>query len=584
VLAVAAAFLGAGLAPVGADPAPDGPSRREAADRDAEASPTVPDVGAGRFDRRGLDRAYPRQQVLAEPPVNPDDRSIKLGLVPYHGIAPRLNDLQARSNRVSVEVIGQSVLGRDLYLVTLTSPETPGEAAQQEQIRRRIEEQPVQAAGDASITSRYKAPMFVNSNIHGNEWEGTDASLKIIEDLATSTDPAVAELLDRSRLYFVITMNPDGRVAGTRANANGFDMNRDFVTQSQPENRAMARALIDTQPLVMLDMHGYVNGTLIEPCTPPHGQNYEYDLFIKHAYANGLGMEQAVLGLGLTPTAAPAGDGVRPPQIPFRDRVDGWDDWPPIFTPQFAAFHGAIAHTIEIPLSVNGNNYNNLSVPELQRRSGINTRVAEATIRASISYLDANRDQLIADQIEIFRRGTLAEPSRLVPEGFVPGFGPEDQYTTTYPAAYVIRAGSGQRSPVAAARLVDHLVANDVAVTRAQRPFVAGGVSYPAGSYVVDMRQPKRGLANVMLEAGGDVSTRVTDMYDISAWSHRLLWGASVDVVETGDVRVVGRPVVVADPTGSVAAGTGDLSLRLDDPNDAAALSALLDAGAEVRW
>jgi hypothetical protein len=66
---------------------------------------------------------------------------------------------------------------------------------------------------------------------------------------------------------------------------------------------------------------------------------------------------------------------------------------------------------------VNGNDYNNLPVAELQRRSRSTPRVAEATILASLDYLDANRDQLIADQIEIFRRGTLAEPSVLVPEG-----------------------------------------------------------------------------------------------------------------------------------------------------------------------
>lgn len=309
----------------------DAPRRDAGPARDAQAAAQVPEVKEGRFSERGLDRAYPRQQVLAVAAENPDDRSIRLGLVPYHGIAPTLNDLQARSDRVSVEVIGQSVLGRDLYLVTVTNPETPGEAAQQEQLRRQIKEQPLQAARSASLVKRYKAPFFVNNNIHGNEWEGTDASLRIIEDLATSTDPAVAALLDRTRLYFVVTMNPDGRVAGTRANANGFDMNRDFITQSQPETAAVRQALIDAQPLVMLDIHGYVNGTLIEPCTPPHGQNYEYDLFIKHAYANGLGMEAAVLDLGLTPAAvADGGDGVRPPQIPLRDRAEGWDDWPPI--------------------------------------------------------------------------------------------------------------------------------------------------------------------------------------------------------------------------------------------------------------
>lgn len=35
------------------------------------------------------------------------------------------------------------------------------------------------------------------------------------------------------------------------------------------------------QPAVMLDLHGYVNGTLVEPTTPPHGENTE-PLFRDH--------------------------------------------------------------------------------------------------------------------------------------------------------------------------------------------------------------------------------------------------------------------------------------------------------------
>jgi hypothetical protein len=581
--AVAAGALIATAAPFAAAQPADTPRGRDAAEqapaRD-EATSTVTQVDGAAPQARGLDRAYPRQQVLEEPAVNPADASIKLGLTPYHDIAPTLNDLQAASDRVSVEVIGQSVLGRDLHLVTVTSPETPGQAAQQNVLRERIKENPAAAARDRSLVARYKAPVFINNNIHGNEWEGTDAALRVIEDLALSDEDSVEDLLDRTRLYFVITQNPDGRVANTRANANGFDMNRDFITASQPENRAVRQALIDTQPLVMLDLHGYVNGTLIEPTTPPHGENYEYDLFIKHAYPNGLGMEAAVNGLGYTE----AEDGVRPATIPFRDDEDGWDDWPPIFTPQYAAFHGAVSHTIEFPLRVNNASYN-LPVEELLRRSAINTDIAEATMRASIEFTDTNRAELITDQIEIFRRGDAGEEQRPVPlDYFGDGtVGPEDIYVTDFPRAYVIPAGDQQRSAPAAARLVDFLVANDVEVLRADQPFSAGGVDYPAGSYVVDMHQAKRGLANVILADGRDISADVDQMYDISGWSHRLLWGATADVVQDGDLTVVAKPVVVADPTGSVA-GEGDLSLRLDDPKDVEALNALLAEGADVQW
>ncbi|GLW08665.1 hypothetical protein Misp01_37950 [Microtetraspora sp. NBRC 13810] len=583
-MAVAATLL-APAVPVAAQPDPkplagreerfgNGPERNEAAARF---------FGGGHGgDHRPVDRdrGYPRQVRLPVPPVEPADRSIKLGLMPYHGIAGRLNDLQRRSDRISVEVIGRSSQGRDLYLVTVTEPESGKEARRQEEMRERIEHDAAKAAKDRKLAEDYKVPLFVNGNIHGNEWEGTDAILRVVEELATAKDPATRDLLRRTRLHFDVTANPDGRTAGTRANGNGFDMNRDFITGSQPEVRAMRQVMIDTQPAVMLDLHGYVNGTLIEPTTPPHGQNYEYDLFIKNAYANALGMEAAVNALGYTPEK----DGVEPPQIPFRDSVDGWDDWPPIFTPQYAVFQGAVAsHTIEIPLRVNNASYDTLPEEELRRRSAINTDVAAATIRAALSFTKDNRARLIADQIEVFRRGEAGEPQRTLPVGAIPGWGPEDIYTTTFPRAYVIPAGDGQRSAVAAARLVDHLVANDVEVERTKRDAHIGGKRYPAGSYLVDMHQPKRGLANVMLEPGKDISPDVDAMYDISGWSHAQLWGATVDTVTGGLPYVHADQVTAAAPTGSVDHGRGDLALRLTDGKDVAALNALLAARVQVR-
>ncbi|MFI6033071.1 M14 family zinc carboxypeptidase [Streptomyces sp. NPDC051315] len=521
---------------------------------------------------------YPRQQVLAPDPENPDDKSLRLGLVPYHAIAPKLNALQALGDRVSVEVAGRSAGGRRLYLVTVTAPETARQARDQERMRELIENAPAVAAKDPVLKSAYKTPVFFNSNIHGNEWEGTDASLKLIEQLATANDTRTRDLLAHSRLYFNITANPDGRIAGTRPNANGFDLNRDLVTASQPETRTLRQIEVDKQPAVMLDLHGYVNGTLIEPTTPPHGENYEYDLFLKNTYANALGMEAAVNGLGYTPGE----DGVRPAQIPFRDQEEGWDDWPPIFTPQYAAFHGTVAaHTVEIPLQVNNAAYTGLPQSELRRRSAVNVAVAGAALRATLDFVRTRRTSLIADQIEVFRRGAAGAAqvpvsAQTVPG--VPGIGPEDVYTTTFPRAYVLPAGT-----TATARLVDHLLANDVRVARAALPFRLAGRTYPRGSYVVDMRQPKRGLANALLADGRDISDKVSVMYDISGWSLGRLWGAEVVAVPGGSPAGLPlRPVTEAAPAGTVAA-RGDLRLRLDDPNAVAALNSLLREGIAVR-
>jgi hypothetical protein len=573
LLAVLLAVTAAVAAPVNGTAQPSNPDREPGNGPERNDVAAVDPINANLVLAQGENQAdryqgYPRKTKLRTYPENPADKTIKLNLAPYHSLAPRLNALQQKSNRISVEVAGQSGLGRDLYLVTLTAPESPAETRLQEQLRASIEE------GRKVPSGLYKAPVWINNNIHGDEWEGTDGALRVIEHLATSNDRETQDLLRRSRIYFNLTANPDGRVAGTRENNAGFDLNRDFVTSSQPENRAMREIVEHTQPLMMLDEHGYVENTLIEPTTPPHGQNYDFDLYIKHGYAGGLAMEKAVQGLGHPETAKP--------EIPFRDYDPGvWDGWAPIYTAQYSMYHGAISYTIEIPQQVNRQAYDTLPVAELQRRAKINTDVVESTIRTTIDYVDDHRSDLIANQVEMFRRGKAGEPQREIPDGFVPGFGPEDRYRTEFPRAYVI---SNDRSAAATARLVDHLVAHDVRVERAEKAFTLGGKRYPAGSYVVDMHQPKRALANVMLEQGSDISAKVPVMYDISGWSHRLLWGASIDIYQNGPFHFDGKDVVAAAPTGDVDAAPGaDLALTLNDAKDASAVNDLLGRGVELR-
>lgn len=596
LVATAALATAVLLAPVSATAAPGAPKAddrhplRDRGGSDSTLSPLAP-FAKGRISaeaqgqktpRHNQNNAYPRRTTLKAPAVNPADKSIKLGLIPYHSIAPKLNDLQKLGNRVSVEVAGKSAAGHELYLVTVTEPESSREVREQERMREQIENSSASAARDKKIKSSYKTPIFINNNIHGNEWEGTDAALKLIEELAKAKDAKTAGLLAKNRIYLNVTANPDGRIAGTRPNSNGFDLNRDFITATQPETRAIRQIAIDKQPAVMLDLHGYVNGTLIEPTTPPHGENYEYDLFLKNAYANALGMEKAVNGLGYTAEK----DGVLPAEIPFRDQAEGWDDFPPIFTPQYMPFQGAVAsHTIEFPMRVNNASYESLPVEELRRRSAINTAIAGATMRATLDYTQTNRTSVIADQIETFRRGAAGEAQRPISSENVPGvpgIGPEDVYTTTFPRAYVIPVGRDQRSSVAAGRLVDHLIANDIRVERALLPFKLAGKVHAAGSYVVDMRQPKRGIANVILADGRDISADVTAMYDISGWSLGLLWGATVHKATGGDLRVISRDVHSAGPTGYVSP-YGDLKLRLDDPKELAAVNSLLAQGIAVR-
>ena len=97
----------------------------------------------------------------------------------------------------------------------------------------------------------------------------------------------------------------------------------------------------------------------------------------------------------------------------------------------------------------------------------------------------------------------------------------------------MIPAGARQRSAPAVKRLRGP-------ADRQRRPRDAGqggrsppaASSYPAGSYVIDMHQPKRGIVNSLLEPGLDITDRVDDLYaGPGGWSQALTWGATVDTL-----------------------------------------------------
>ncbi len=442
----------------------------------------------------------------------------------YSQIAPKLRELETTSNRVRVEVIGQSAGGRDLFLATVSAPEAFGRLGQYQAIRNTMLKDPEKAQEMIEKFGDFKVPVFINGSIHGNEPTGVDAVIRLIEKLAYDDSPEVQAILENMVLLFNVVQNPDGRVAGTRANANGFDLNRDFITQSQPEVRATVKVMTEWNPMVVLDLHGFVNPMLIEPCTPPHNPNYEYDLYIKWALDQALAMEAELF--------AQTGFSA---QIPFRDDREGWDDWPPIFTPMYAMYHGAYGHTLETP-------YRDIR--------GVDAHYA--AVWGALNFVVANRQAMIHDQIEIFKRGFLGSLQVPIPQDILDRTVWE-QYpnltTIDFPTAYVIPAAAPlQQDPQAAAHLVDFLIANDVQVEQASQDFEANGVSYPKGSYVVWLMQPKRGLANTILWKGWDISyVPGLDMYDISGWSHSLIWGVTRAIVEDDTFSVKTNPVNAAD-------------------------------------
>lgn len=91
------------------------------------------------------------------------------------------------------------------------------------------------------------------SQMHGNESTSTKALIDLIGYLETS--PHGKDILSRLTLKVILQLNPDGAHAYTRVNANGVDLNRDAVAQTQPETQALMALFKTFKPDFCFNLH-----------------------------------------------------------------------------------------------------------------------------------------------------------------------------------------------------------------------------------------------------------------------------------------------------------------------------------------
>jgi len=161
------------------------------------------------------------------------------------------------SDRVIVDSLGVSVLGRPLTYAIVGTPEH----LEEEELSRirsntyRLHD-PDTTSQDAFILARdTPAIIWVAGNVHGNEPSGCDAALQLLWHLSDRSDCAANQILDNILLIIFPTQNPDGREANTRRNTNGFDMNRDWFARTQPETNAKLKLMDEYPPVMFIDAH-----------------------------------------------------------------------------------------------------------------------------------------------------------------------------------------------------------------------------------------------------------------------------------------------------------------------------------------
>ncbi len=512
--------------------------------------------------------------AAAEPGIAPQ-QGPPLALMPYGAIPCTLDKIKAEATaaglpqRMTYSVIGQTAGGRNHYAVVVNALETKAQRRDYDRylLLRKVE---LDHPELAQKLLRYwgedvKMPVFIEANIHGNEEEGGDAMMQVIRDLATTprgTNAIVDEILNHSVLVIIPSMNPDGRVMGIRQNENRFDMNRDFLVQSQPEVKNSVELQQRWLATNGLALHGYYNPTLDDGLTKPHNPGMEYDIF---AYWNQRRLDDNEARLTAVPGRPGSnGYGIQRPvndfcpwadhpmwgeffpycdaegNLPSAATAEGWDDWGPFYTQTYISLLGIDGSTVEMCDSTELQPVYDAS-GALEDPAGcggegrLGSKKAQYVVfYSSMDYWLSNRDKMMRDQVRIYRRGVDdAERPNCCDDPLLAsrGFDEENHnWMIEYPTAYVIPFESGaQRSDAEANRLVQWLLDNGIDVEKATKDFKWNGRWYPEGSYVVWMDQALRGLALTTLSPGQDISDRISVLYaPPGAWSHGLVWGADV--------------------------------------------------------
>jgi hypothetical protein len=178
-------------------------------------------------------------------------------------IASYLVRLDREFSQARVETIGTSVQGRPLQALILSK--TP----------------------NADFSTPDRLTVEIIGCQHGTESAGAESLLFIARELVAGS---MRKVLDDIDVVLIPNANPDGRDNRRRANANGVNLNIDFVALTQPESRALVAALQRYRPEVALDVHE--SAVLKRKSLATEG--YMTDFMVQFEFANNPNVAQAL--------------------------------------------------------------------------------------------------------------------------------------------------------------------------------------------------------------------------------------------------------------------------------------------------
>lgn len=476
----------------------------------------------------------------------------------------------AARDRVRVEEIGMTSERRTQRLYLISAPENIARLdAIRADLDRLADPRSLSAADANALAARVPAVIWINESVHGNEAPGFETAMQTLYQLAASEEPATVNALKNVLVVLNPSTNPDGHerfavwynsvsvrslepgsleysepwsIQG-RYNHYRFDMNRDVMTTTQREARALLRGAMRWNPTVTIDQHGYTYSFFFPPTARPMNANLGGD-FQKWMEIFGRGNAASFDRFGWMYYSRDVFDFYGP----FY-----WDSWP--------SLTGAIGMTYETDCG-----WGIRTRREDRSMCSFRGAIAKHFVSAlaTIETTAARKAERIADWVK-FRREAVSEGQTMAMKRVV-----------LVPT----------KDPARAASLVATLLRSGIEVRRTTDAFTSArahsyaddGVSskrFDAGAYVIDLAQPLGRLARSVLEPsptldtsfaraqverfqrnsrrGANVPREGYEFYDVTAWSLPITFG--VEAYWTEDAAPVGgaRVTQVEEAIGTVS-------------------------------
>ncbi len=412
--------------------------------------------------------------------------------------------LASGSPRISMESLGPTEIGQPFVMLTITSPENHERLEELHEIQMKLSD-PRTVSGEDELDRLFdmgKTVVMITHGIHATEVGGSQSAARLAHIMASSNDEKILEILDNVIFLQIPSLNPDGlqwvanwynEHVGTEFEAaplpwlyqfyTGHDNNRDWYAFTQNETIHTVAAQNDWHPQIVHDIHQMgANGARI--FFPPYIEPWEPNI--------DPALTAAVSQLGTYMAAELTSQGKK--GVVVNAQYDA-------FTPAraYMHYHGGARILSETasarlasPTTVSPDRLGPGRNFDASKRSWNFPNPWEGGAWGLPDIVDYQTSGALA------LLTNAAKNRRYWLENF---YGVNKRAVDKWgqwPDAWIIPAEQDNQTGVKYA--LRSIVMADVEVHRAETSFAIQGMQFPAGSYVIPMKQPYAGFANSMLE------------------------------------------------------------------------------------